>query len=69
MSGVVYSFKMVDPVLFVFEFQVLYCIDLEFFLITSLLILSSLDAQPLKSEGTILHILKYEAIRLGRNTR
>jgi hypothetical protein len=41
-SGVVHSFKMVDPVLVVFGFHVLYSRDLCFFLITSLLILSNL---------------------------
>jgi len=43
-SGVVYSFKMVDPVLFVFGSHVLYSRDLQFFSynFASLLILSSL---------------------------
>ena len=41
-SGVVHSFKMVDPVLFVFKSHVLYSRDLYFFLMASLLILSSL---------------------------
>jgi len=40
-SGVVHSFEVVDPVLFVFESHVLYSRDL-WFLMTSLLILSSL---------------------------
>ena len=41
-SGVVRSFKTVDPVLFAFESHVLYSRDLYFFLMASLLILSSL---------------------------
>ena len=45
-SGVVYSFEMVDPVLFVFGFHVLYSRDLSlFFRMMSLLILSSLVHQ------------------------
>ena len=41
-SGVVRSFKVVDPALFVFESHVLYSRDLWFFPYDSLLILSSL---------------------------
>jgi len=41
-SGVVHSFKLVDPVLFVFESHVLYSRDLQFFSYVLLLILSSL---------------------------
>jgi len=39
-SGVVHSFKVVDPVLFVFESHVLYSRDLQFFSYVLLLILS-----------------------------
>jgi len=41
-SGVVYSFKVVDPVLFLFESHVLYSKISSSFLMTSLLILSCL---------------------------
>jgi len=41
-SGVVHSFKVVDPVLFVFESHFVYSRDSQFFFMTSLLILSSL---------------------------
>ena len=41
-SGVVHSFKMVDPVLFVFGFQILYSRDVWFFLMVPFLILSNL---------------------------
>jgi hypothetical protein len=41
-SGAVRSFKMIDPVLFVFGFHVLYSTDIQFFFMTSLLIFPSL---------------------------
>ena len=78
-SGVVHSFEVVDPVLFVFGSHVLYSRNLQFFLVTSFIILSSLvcpvtllrkrisaASRPVMSLFVVTHVsLPYSSDGLG----